>query len=821
MKFPTNIRKRGNRILVRGYKNGKYFKESITYSPFLFTKTSENSEFRTIDNKSVKKKFFNTIKDANDYIKLNEDLEVIYGLREYEYVYYYETYKEGFEYDFNLLNIVSIDIETDSAKGFASVELADREITAITLVNRGKSISFGYFDYESTDNKIYVQCDNEIQLLERFIKIWNTKNWLPDIITGWNSAGYDIPYIVNRIKRLMGEDEALKLSPFGFIYEKTETWRNGKEFKTYDIGGISHIDYFAAYLKFAKNSRESYKLDFIAHYELGEKKVDYSQYGSLDSLYRNNFSLFMDYNIHDALLIEKLENKLHYIQQMVSIAFVQRVNIEQTLKTVKAWDIMIHNHLMDQKIVIPPLKESVINSSIMGGYVCDPKKGMYDWVCSIDFTSLYPSLAIQYNISPDSYVQLYKEHPSEEEMMYGDISKYTQRLQERNCCMATNGAIFKREKRGFFPEILKKFFDGRKIYKNKMKELKKQLKEKPELDSLYHKYDNLQVAYKLIGNSGYGAFLNPYFRWFSNALGEGITSSGQMTTKYICQSLDKHLNELFNTEGVQYVIYWDTDSAYVHMNEAVKQSGLLDKKEIMKFLEDLMNREVVNYVNSICKDLSDKLNAYELVTSVKLEKICPRVIWTGSKHYIMNVMYSEGVINDPPEQDVVGMETVKSTTPKVCKDALQECYDIIMNDTQEKLFIFLNKFKEKFKTFTFEELSSGSAVNTLNKTYEKGVPIYTRAARLYNQKIDEYSLNSKYEKIYEHDKIKYCYLKTPNPFMSNIMAIKHEAPKEFELDKWIDYELQYDRVFLGPLRNVTDAVGWRIENTLSLDDCFG
>lgn len=477
MKFPTNIRKRGNYIYIRGYNHGKYFKEIVKYSPYLFVISEEESEYKTIDGKYLKKLNFATIKDANDFIKFNEDIYKIYGLRDWEYLYYYEKYPEGFEYDYNLLNIVSIDIETDSHEGYGNVELADKEITAITLVNKGKSISFGYFDYKSTDDKIYVRCKDEKQLLERFIQIWNTKKWLPDIITGWNCLGYDIPYLINRIKRLFDEEMANKLSPFGFIYEKTEIWRNGKVIKTYDICGISHVDYMAAYLKFAKNSRESYKLDYIAGYELGEKKVDYTSYGSLDSLYRNNFDLFMDYNIHDTFLIEKLEEKLHYIQQMVSIAFVQRVNIEQTLKTVKAWDIMIHNFLMDQKIAVPPLKEVTSSPSIMGGYVCNPDKGMYDWVCSIDFTSLYPSLAIQYNISPDTFVTLYRNSPSEEDIMYGDIEKFTKRLLEKNCCMSANGAIFKRDKRGFFPEILKKFFDGRKIYKNKMIEKKQELKE--------------------------------------------------------------------------------------------------------------------------------------------------------------------------------------------------------------------------------------------------------------------------------------------------------------------------------------------------------
>lgn len=293
-----------------------------------------------------------------------------------------------------------------------------------------------------------------------------------------------------------------------------------------------------------------------------------------------------------------------------------------------------------------------------------------------------------------------------------------------------------------------------------------------------------------------------------------------MTTKYICQNLDIHLNKLFKTIDVKYVIYWDTDSAYVHMNEAVIQSKLIDKTEIMNYLINIMKKEVVSYVNEICKDLFNKLNGFELTTNVKLEKICPRVIWTGSKHYIMNVMNSEGVVYDPPELDAVGMEIVKSTIPKVAKDALKKCYNIIMNEDQETLFKFLEEFKEKFKTYSFEEIASGSAVNTLNKDYPKGLPIYTRAARMFNEKLEEYNLTNKYEKIYEHDKIKYCYLKVPNPFGGNIMAIKHELPNEFDISQYIDYNLQYEKVFIQPLRNVIESVKWKLEDTLSLEDCF-
>ena len=1175
IRFYTNVFRKWDNLFVRGYDNGKAFSEEIKYEPYLFVPSDKNTGYNTIKGEDVRRIDFTSMSEASNYVKKHEGLigKKIYGLTDYSYVYLYDNYKEGFEYDFNLIKIVSLDIETDSSDGFPNIAEANKEITAITLVLKGKTISLGYFDYDpKLPNRKYIKCDNEIQLLKNFIKIWNSREWSPDIITGWNciplnqsvwgtnkitsiqncddeildskiirrspinkkrkyeinlvnggkissslehkfpvvicdskkytklnlngnknisrevdmsveqmketkdtlflkipkhenknvtninysneelylagliytdgtikdikhpewgytffqsdymlmksltelginsnisgpdkkgcytryinpsflgktheliysngkktinleklstlshiqfkyffsglvdgdgyidngkigfcnynendiekiyelclwnnmfcqisknklrmyfeienlptrknirwcknennkvnylkrnssqkssdikfkefedfylvrvsniidtkedvdmmdietdthyfvSSGikthncefFDIPYIVNRIRKILGESYIKKLSPFGSVKERLVNWKNGKTFTTYDIGGISSVDYLAAYKKFSMSEKESYKLDYICLVEIDEQKLDYSQYKTLDRLYKENFELFMDYNIHDALLVEKLEEKLHFIEQMVSIAYVQRVNFEDTITTVKPWDIIIHNYLMDQNIVIPPKEMEDDNKKVVGGYVKEPVPGLYKWVASVDFTSLYPSLAMQYNISPDTFRELWEGVPSLEKIMFGDISELTEKLKANDLCMTPNGCFYKRDKRGFFPSILKKFFDGRKVYKKQMIKAKQEYQNDPS-DINRNKYNglnNLQTAFKLIGNSGYGAMLNKFFRWYASYLGESITLSGQMTTMYITNKLNAHLNKLFGTIDQDYVIYSDTDSAYINLEIVVNKLGLKDNEKILKILVKVMEETIVPFINNACIELGERLNVYEITTNVKLEKICDKVIFKGKKRYVLSVLYDEGVYYKEPEIKVTGMETVRSSTPFISRKQLEECFKIIMGKDNAALLDLIKEFKKDFEKLSFIDIGKPSGVNGIKKYYDpyslykKGTPIHVRGALVFNKAIAQKGLMDKFEMIQDHDKIKFCYLKVPNPFHEDVICVKEEIPEILGIDKFIDYDKQFEVVFLKPLRDLCDIIHWKTEDYNTLDDIFG
>jgi len=483
-KFYSYVGRKGNKIYERGYKDGKPYKNIVDYKPYLYVKSDKPSPFKTIKGEYVSRLEFDSISDAREYIFKYKDVKnhVVYGLTDYEFTYIHDNFSKAFDFDFSLLNVVNTDIETDSSQGFPDIDTANREINAITLAKKGKTLTLGLKPFVSdSPDKRYIECKDEETLLKLFIHYWNTKEWNPDIITGWNIEFFDIPYIINRIKRVLGEEEANKLSPFKTLQERVVKQRNGKEVKTYSIFGIAIIDYYAAYKKFAMNERESYKLDYIAEFELGEKKVDYSEYGSLHNLYVKNPQLYIEYNIHDAVLIEKLENKLHYIEQIVNIAYIERVNFENTLSTVKPWDIVSHNWLMDnRKQVVPFFEADETNAyRIVGGFVKDPVPGHYKNVVSVDFTSLYPSLAMQYNISPDTFTKKVKP-PDLEMLLRGDMTRWTEELKKRDLTLTANGGLFRRDERGFIPSIMKEFFDERKRQKKEMQNAQKELQEVEE-----------------------------------------------------------------------------------------------------------------------------------------------------------------------------------------------------------------------------------------------------------------------------------------------------------------------------------------------------
>jgi len=774
------------------------------------------------------------MKRARSYLYKNKDIHKIYGFTDFEYTYIYDNFKKGFEFNFGLLNIVNTDIETDSSDGFPDIQKADKQITAITLAKKGKTLTFGYFPYESTETKVYVQCDTERELLLKFIKAWNSVEWQPDIVTGWNIEMFDIPYIINRIIVVLGGQYAEKLSPFGIIEEKEIEQRTGKIVQTFSIFGISIIDYYAAYKKFAVNERESYKLDFIAEYELGEKKVDYSEYGSLHNLYVQNPQLYYTYNIHDAVLIEKLENKLHYIEQIVNIAYIERVNYENTLSTVKPWDVIVHNYLMDNRIVVPQISVKESDYRIEGGYVKEPLPGYYEYVVSVDFTSLYPSIAMQYNMSPDTFVQQFpfkKENITRqfEKIINGDMSEVTAELKRRDYCMTANGCLFKRDKRGFVPTLMKEFFDERKRVR-KLEAIAEKKYEEEKTDenrNTFLKHKNLQTAFKLINNSGYGAIANKYFRWFTNAIAEGITLTGQLTIKYVEDRINKYLNKKFKTEGVVYVVYCDTDSAYITLKEFITQSGIVDKDEAIKAIVKFAEEEMCPYIDSVCQELADKLNAFELKTSMKLEKVCDQVFFTAKKRYGLNVDYSEGIYYKEPKLKVTGLETVRSSVPKKCRKALEHTFKLIFKKDRQKLIEYVEEFRKEFYNMSFEDIAKPSSVQGLkeyydkDRLYKKGCPMHVRGALIYNKFIQDRNLTNRYRPIEDHDKIKVCYLKLPNPTHQNVIAIGDDNPEELDIASYVDYNLQFDKTFIQPLQAVCDAVGWETKKVYTLDDIFG
>lgn len=837
-RFYTNVDLVRNEILLRGYQNGKRIQERLPYRPYLFL-PKKDGPYKTLDGISVDKIEFESASEARDFIKKYSEVSNFswYGLNNFLYTFIYDEYQGEIDYDPSLISVVSIDIETPTDTGFPDPELANVPISNITVSKNGKMVVFGCEYYKpKLDNVHYVMCKDEYDLLSRFLVLWHSDEWKPDVITGWNIDGFDIPYLHNRMERVFGEGEGRKLSPWGHV-KKVEKIRGksgvraGKNIASridivYEIRGISSLDYMELYKKFSFTNQESFSLNHIAKVVLDQEKLDYSEFNSLYEFYKKDYERFVDYNIHDVILVDRLEDKLGFIKQVFALAYDAKVNFEDTTTTVRPWDIIIHNYLMDRKIVIPQRVESNDDFELVGGYVKEPHIGMHHWVVSFDLNSLYPHLIMQYNISPETYVGKL-EGFSIESSLSGVHNDFYKEMEKHNVCVAANGCAYTKERHGFFPEIMQKMYDDRVEYKNKMIEAKKQYELTPnaELEKLISRYHNMQFVKKIQLNSAYGALGNKYFRWFDLKHAEAITTSGQLAIKYIEKEINEYLNKLLKTKEKDYVIASDTDSIYITLDALVSQLGKEkpETSKIVSIIDKFCQVKLEPFIDEAYERLGRRVNAYSQKMKMKRENIANRGIWTAKKRYMLNVYDQEGVTFTDPKLKMMGIEAIRSSTPAVCKDNIKKAIMIIMSsDDERELRKFVAKFREEFNHMSFDQVAFPRACNYMKEysdassIYKKGTPIHVRGALLYNYLIKQKKLDQKLPKIMDGDKIKFAYMKLPNPIRENVFSTPGEMPRELALDKYIDYDLQFEKAFIDPIMSILKAIGWDLEERASL-----
>ena len=824
--FYTNVFQRGNRMYVRGFDKGLRYTDVVNYKPYLFI-TKNGGKYKTLDGKPVEKLEFDSITEARDFINRYDQVSnmEIYGLTTFPYLYIFDTFKGDIDYDPKLVNIATIDIECAADEGFPDIQRADKPITAITLRSRSRNYVFGCGDFHTDDdNTFYLKCKDEYELIQKFLECWEGLDL--DVITGWNIEFFDIPYTVNRIKNLFNEREAKRLSPWRILDEKIVEFR-GKENQSYNPAGISVLDYYQLYRKFMFGNQESYKLDFIAQVELGEKKIDYSEYGNLLELYKNNYQKFIEYNIHDCVLVDRLEDKLKFLEQTMALSYDAKVNYPDVMTTVRPWDIIIHNYLLEKNVVIPPLKRQIMEGSLIGGHVKEPKIGLSKWVVSFDLNSLYPHLIMQYNISPETFMTKVP-FPSVDELLRGtfEIDKFNKEYSH-----AANGCLYRKDEQGFLPALMERMYNDRTKYKKLMIEAKQRYENNPnsEDEKLVARYHNMQMAKKIQLNSAYGALANQFFRWFSFDHSEAITMSGQLSIRWIEKKMNLFMNKLLNNHNVKdidFVIASDTDSIYVEMDALVAHLDTDDELKIVAAIDQFCEQKIQPYLDKCYDELAVYMNAYQQKMKMKRETIANKGIWRGKKMYILNAWNVEGVQYAEPKLKLQGIEAVRSSTPKACRENIKKALGIIMNGNQEELIQFISKFREEFVTLPFEDVAFPRGVKGMYKyidksiVYKKGTPIHVKGALIFNNLLNTKNLKN-VARISDGDKIRFAYLKTPNPLQESVIAVPDELPKELEfLDKYIDRETQFNKSFLEPLNSITDVIGWATEQRSTLEDFF-
>ena len=825
--FYTNIQLAGDTILYRGYENGEAVQYRTSFSPTLYVLSKKKEKFKTLDGRYVSPVKFRNAREAREFIKQYEHVEnfEVHGYERFVYQFIRQQYPDDVDYSINQMKIYALDIEVQCENGFPDVEAAAEEMLSITIKDMvtKKYYSWTTREFDAPENLELNVSWTEQEMLTNFISWWAENT--PDILTGWNVNLYDVPYIARRVNRILGEKWMKSLSPWNRANER-EVYVQGRRNFAYDISGVNILDYLDLYRKFTYTNQESYRLDHIANVELGQRKVDHSEYENFKDFYTSDWQKFMEYNIQDVELIDRLEDKMKLLELAITMSYDAKANFEDVYSQVRMWDTMIYNYLTDRKIVVPPRKGSKKDEKYAGAYVKEPKVGCYDWVVSFDLNSLYPHLIMQYNISPETLAE--RRHPSAsvERILNQEIDF------DGEFAVCANGAQYRKDVHGFLPEMMQKIYDERTIYKKRMLIAKQEDEKRPteKLKRDISKFNNIQMARKIQLNSAYGAIGNQYFRYYNLANAEAITLSGQVSIRWIEQRMNEYLNKLLKTKEEDYVIASDTDSIYLNLGplvHSVYKGREKTAESIVTFLDKICKLELEKYITSSYEALATYVGAYEQKMIMKRENIANKGIWTAKKRYILNVWDSEGVRYEEPKLKIMGIEAVKSSTPAACRTSIRDCLTVIMNKDEEAAQEFVSNFKAHFEELPIEDISFPRGCNGINKwsnpssVYSKGTPIHVRGALLYNFHNKKNKLTHKYPLIQDGEKIKFVYLKTPNKIGENVISYLNTFPKELGLDKHVDYELQFNKSFLDPIKVIMDVIGWQPEKVASLEFLFG
>ena len=829
MKYYTNVVLVGNEILSRGFDNGEHFKNREPFYPTLFVSSKKKTKYKTLEGTYVDEIKPGTIKETREFISKYENIDnfTLYGNTRYINQYISETYPGEVKFDINKIKLITIDIEVASENGFPDVQSCEEELLTISIQDYATKniLTWGVRPFINTNPNVkYSQCNGEADLLDQFMFYWESNH--PEVITGWNSEYYDIPYVYGRLCKILGEKVAKQMSPWGIVTEG-ETIINGRTNKVYDIAGITQLDYLTLYKKFTYTNQESYRLDHIAKVELGQQKLDHSEHDTFKEFYTKDWQKFVEYNIKDVELVDRLEDKMKLIELAITMAYDSKGNYNDVFYQVRMWDSIIYNYLKERDIVIPFKKQNTKDQKYAGAYVKDPIVGRHDWVVSFDLNSLYPHLIMQYNISPETLMEDKFLNISVDKVLKKQISI----PKDFPYAVCANGSMYRKDVRGFLPELMDKIYQDRTVYKKKMLAAQQQYEKTPtkELENEISRCKNIQMARKIQLNSAYGAVGNEYFRYYKLENAEAVTLSGQVSIRWIEDRINIYINKILKTNDVDYVIASDTDSIYLNMGplvETVYKGREKTTESIVSFLDKICKVELEKYIESCYQELADYVNAYAQKMQMKRENIAERGIWTAKKRYILNVWDSEGVRYSEPKLKIMGMEAVKSSTPAPCRNMIKEAFKIIMTKTEDDMIEYISNSRKYFYSLPPEEISFPRSANNINKykshsmIYSKGTPIHVRGVLLYNHYIKENNLDNKYPIINNGEKIKFCYLKKANPIRENVISFIQQFPKELNLGKYVDYELQFEKSFLEPLKTILQCIGWGTEKKNTLEFLF-
>jgi DNA polymerase elongation subunit (family B) len=832
--FYTDVSRSGNNILFSGYENGEKVNRKYQFEPSLYLPNS-NGNLKCIDGTQVSEKCFNTISEANQFIKDYKDVsnQKIYGMQNWIHQWIAKNLPLNIKFDPFLINILTFDIEVDSeGEGFPDPAIVKHPITAISFhfstdPNTYYCISTAEYSIDKRTvvldkNVIYYRVASEMDLLRTFISLWQSRS--PDIITGYNVQFFDIPYIVNRLNRLFGDGFAKCLSPWNLVYEKEKRVNNEMR-QTFEVVGIQMLDYIDIIKKFgvALETPENYQLNTVAELILGEGKVDFSGDDlSLDDLYHQNPQKFIDYNIKDTYLVVAMEDRVKFLQIAIMLAYKTGTNFKDSLGTTAVWDALIHRVLLKEHTVIPPINFSSTSKDFEGAYVKEPQVGIHKWVVSFDFASLYPNIIIQHNISPETIVNnSYPQYSPKDFIQKGIVNR------EHHYSMLANGVLFRKDVQGIIPRLVESIYNERVKLKNEMLDYERQLEneqDKTKKDVILQQISilkNSQHSLKILLNSLYGALGSKFFRYYDLRMAEGITLTGQLAFHFAANAVNKKLSQMLKLKSEQdFVVTGDTDSGLISLDLFVEK---FNPKSPIDFVDSIANEIISPAIDSEMDRMCAILSGYKKRLVMKRENICSG-FFVAKKHYALLIYDSEGGIRlSKPKLKIKGIAAIKSSTPKAIRNSMKDIFLMILEGKKKADIIkAIDGVKKIFNSLPPEKIAFPRSVNNIEKWqidigHKSGTPVQVKASIAYNQLLKEHHLTSRVQKIRSGDKIRFVYLKMPNPINQEVIGFLNKLPEEFGLIPYIDYPKMFRKTFLDTIDPILEKIGFGSSSDSSID----
>jgi DNA polymerase elongation subunit (family B) len=804
-----------------------------TVEPYFFIESNEGTDGLSIFKSNLKKIKFENNYDRRNYLE-SSPIKKIYHNLPVEQQYLLDTYKNGITAEYPLKTFY-LDIETYATnRRFSTPEEASDPINLITIYD---SISKKFYTwglknsyYTKDDDIVYTKCDSEKELLVLFLKFWRSD--YPDVVTGWNSHGYDIPYIINRIEKVLGEDKNIKLSPVNKIWLKPKASVNlkGQAKDRWIIYGISHLDYMDVYQTFALGDRESYSLNYISEYELKEQKVAFNSV-SLSDLADEDWHTFVDYNIQDVKLLIKLEEKLKYLKLVQNLAYKGFIPFERAMAKVQLITGAVAYQAMQDGMYIPTYNIKNEKGKFEGGYVKEPVPGLYENIVTYDANSLYPNTIITLNISPETKIGKVKKindtdyslKLSNNKEVTISQEKYDKLIKRENLCVSKANVLYTQKFKGVIPKFVDNLYTQRvaaKKEQGKYEELhakEKDINVKLKYEEYINDNKTLSEVYKVVLNSCYGVFSQIYSPLFDIDHAESITLTGQSAVKEGAQIIyNKFVSDAVNCKVDDIIRYSDTDSVFIEFTKILENKGikLLDSGKIGKDANNIIE-EYGNHLNiEIQKWASKELNSSDPRYVFKREKICDVAVLQKKKFYILHILDSEGISKN--EFLYKGIEVAKSILSKEVKVLIKNSIETaILSKNKEKSMQIFNESFEKFLTFDEELLSLRKKVNDYDKgergyvdgKYALGTPNHTKAAINYNHLLKILEVDNKYLKIGNGQKFKFFYCEKNRYGFSN-MGFFTDYPKEFKNIIKPDYKLMFEKTVAPIIGRVYSIVGW-------------